>query len=96
MTGNLIEEELAAILGAASPPGLVITLRRHDEYEKLIERIRELESDKRSLGSQLHRMATYPVLYLEALDDLRTCCDLLRAQGVDTSFVRALRSRRRD
>ena len=36
MHGDLIEEELQNILGSAAPPGIVITLRRHDEYEKLI------------------------------------------------------------
>ena len=94
MHGDLIEEELQDILGAAAPPGIVITLRRHDEYEKLIERIRSLEADKRSLNSQLASMSMYPVLYIQALDELKICRRALQQAGLDVSFIQSLRPRR--
>lgn len=94
MHGDVIEAELRDILGAAAPPGIVITLRRHDEYEQLIERIRALEADNASLGRQLRSMSTYPVLYLEALDELREARRMLQALSIDTSFIQSLRPRR--
>ena len=96
MHGDIIEEELQSILGSAAPPGIVITLRRHDEYEKLIERIRSLEADKEALDRQLHTMSLYPVLYLQALDELRECRRILQRLGVDCSFIESLRPKRFD
>lgn len=95
MKSEEIEEALSVILGRpAAPPGFVITLRRHDEYEDLIQRIRALEAANLSLQQQLGAMSSYPVLYLEALDELRQCRKLLNCLGADTSFICSLRSRR--
>lgn len=95
MKSDEIEEALPAILGhSAASPGLVITLRRHDEYEELILRIRALEAEQRALQLDLSRMSHYPVLYLQALDELRCCRKILQQLGVDTSFIGSLRSKR--
>lgn len=95
MRSDAIEEALEAILQRPPvPQGIVITLRRHDEYEALIERIRALEAVNRSLEQQIGAMSAYPVLYLEALDELRLCRKLLQRLGVDTSFIQALRQKR--
>ena len=95
MRSEEIEAALVEIFDRPpAPQGLVITLRRHDEYEDLIQKIRALEASARLLEQQLASMSTYPVLYLEALDDLRRCRKLLQHLGVDTSFITALRRRR--
>lgn len=95
MRSDAIEEALEGILGhPPGPQGFVITLRRHDEYEELIERIRVLEADKRSLEQQLYSMSSYPVLYLQALDELHYCRQLFKRLGVDCSFIKSLRQRR--
>lgn len=93
MTSDAIEEALHTLLGGdcAASPGLVITLRRHDEYERLILRIRALEGRNEDLDRQLRSMSAYPVMYLQALDDLKLCVRMLRRAGLDTSFVQSLR-----
>lgn len=92
MRSDAIEDALQELLGAsAGPQGLVITLRRHDEYELLIERIKALEADKTKLDQQLRRMMDYPVVLLQALDELRHARKLLRQCGVDTSFIESLK-----
>ena len=92
MKSEAIESALRDLLGpSAGPQGLIITLRRHDEYELLIERIRGLEADLRRKDQELCSMASYPILYLQALDELRTARRQLHSLGVDTSFIRSLR-----
>lgn len=90
-----IEEALQDLLGPfAGPQGLVITLRRHDEYEVLIERIRVLEADLQRKDREILQMSSYPVMYLSALDELRYAVKMLDSLGEDTSFVRSLKVRR--
>lgn len=92
-----IEEALQELLGPlAGPQGLVITLRRHDEYQLLIERIRALEADLQRKDREILQMSAYPVMYLSALDELRYAVKMLDALGEDTSFVRSLKVRRRN
>lgn len=94
MRGDEIEAALRTMLGAAAAsPGLVITLRRHDEYELLIERIRSLEKEKEHLTHQICQMSLYPQMYLVALDELRDARKLLKKLGVDTSFITSLSHR---
>lgn len=92
MQSSAIEEALQQLLGAAvGPSGLVITVRRHEEYEKLLGIIDERNARIDSLKLELGRMTTYAHMFHLALDDLRTCERLLTAQGIDTSFIRSLR-----
>lgn len=96
MTGNEIEKALQELLGAsASPPGLVITLRRHEEYEALIGRINALEGEKTSLKLEVSRMSSYAELYLRALDELKIAARSLEGLGVDTSWITSIKTRRR-
>ena len=86
-----IESALRDLLGPSAGPQGLITLRRHDEYELLIERIRGLAADLRRKDQELCSMASYPILYLQALDELRSARRQLHSLGVDTSFIRSLR-----
>lgn len=95
MRSDAIEEALRDILGGAvAPEGLVITLRRHDEYEALIERIRSLEAEVTRKDRELRTMATYPVLYMETLDELRYAVKLLAKLGIDTTGFTSVRPAR--
>lgn len=92
MSGDEIEEALQRLLGdAAGPSGLVITVRRHDEYEVLLGRVSLLEKERDRLRSDLGRMSGYADLYLRALDELKICVRMMRSEGMDTSFVSSLR-----
>lgn len=92
-----IEEALQELLGPfAGPQGFVITLRRHDEYQVLIERIQALEADLRRKELEIHRMASYPVMYLEALDELRFAVRMLESLDQDVSWVRSFKVPRRN
>lgn len=96
MRSDEIEEALQELLGPfAGSQGLVITLRRHDEYQLLLERIQSLEVDLQHKNQELLRMASYPVMYLEVLDELRSAVRLLQALGQDVSWVRSFKVQRR-
>lgn len=91
MVSDEIEAALRNLLGeAAAPPGLIITLRRHDEYELLLQRIAELDAQLKEKNHEVHQMSMYAVRYLSAVDELKICKKLLTRAGVDTSFLRTL------
>ena len=90
-----IEEALQELLGPfAGPQGLVITLRRHDEYQVLIERIQALDEELERKGRELSRMASYPVMCLEVMDELRVAVRKLQALDQDVSWVRSIKVQR--
>lgn len=94
MRSDDIEKALRTILGASSASdSIVITLRRHDEYEALIERIRALESDNASLRGQISSLSDFANQFLIAIDELRVCRAQLELLGADTSFITSLRPR---
>lgn len=94
MRSDDIEIALRELLGASvGSQGIVLTLRRHDEYEALIERIHALQKENYSLQGQVLNMSEYANLYLIALDELRICRKYLDKLGVDTSFITSLRPR---
>lgn len=96
MKSEEIEAALQELLGPfAGPQGLVITLRRHDEYQLLLERIQALEADLDRKDRELSRMASYPVMYLEVLDELRLAVRVLQALDQDVSWVRSFKVQRR-
>lgn len=92
MTSREVEKALQRLLGdAVGPSGIVVTVRRHDDYEKLLEVIDRLEESQQDLKRQVLNLSSYAELYLTALDDVRDCCRLMNQHGIDTSFVRSLR-----
>lgn len=94
MRSDDIEIALREFLGASvGDKGIVLTLRRHDEYELLIERIRALEKENYSLKGQVLNMSEFANLLLIAMDELRICRKYLDKLGVDTSFITSLRPR---
>lgn len=83
-----IEEALQRALGDASgPQGLVVTLRRHEDYERLLLVIDDLQDLNSRLKADLQRMGDYAHMYFRALDDLRLCRREMERQGLDTSFI---------
>lgn len=96
MNGDEIEKALQELLGASSgSPGLVITLRRHEEYEVLLGRINALEEEKTRLKQDVSRMSSYAELYLRALDELKICVRHMESAGLDTGWISSVRARRR-
>lgn len=94
MRSDDIENALQELLGASvEHQGIVVTVRRHDEYEALIERIRALQKDNESLKGQVLNMAEFANGLLIAMDELRTCRKYLEKFGVDTTFITSLRPR---
>lgn len=94
MRSDDIEKALQELLGASvGPLGIVVTLRRHDEYELLLEHIKALEVENEKLDGQLMQMRVYPELLLTAMDELRHARKLLDKMGVDTSFITSLSPR---
>lgn len=94
MRSDDIENALQELLGASvEHQGLVVTVRRHDEYEALIERMRGLQKENESLKNQVLNMAEFANLLLTAMDELRICRKHLDRLGIDTNFITSLRPR---
>lgn len=94
MTWTEIEETLQRLLGdAAGPQGLVITLRRHDEYEALLTRLQELQDKYDKLDREYYRMSQFAVQYLQCLDELKIAVRMLEEAGLDTRWCDTLRTR---
>ena len=97
MKSDEIEAALQDLLGPfAGPQGLVITLRRHDEYHLLIERIQALEKELDRKDRELGQMSAYPVMYLSVLDELRMAVRILQALDQDVSWIRSFKVQRRN
>lgn len=94
MRSDDIENALQELLGASvEHKGLVVTVRRHDEYEALIDRIRGLQQENESLKGQVLNMAEFANQLLIAIDELRICRKYLDQMGIDTTFITSLRPR---
>lgn len=95
MRSEEIEEALRRLLGeAAGPSGLVITLRRHEEYEVLLEKLQELQKKYSQLEYEYYQMSLYAQLYLRCLDELKIAADQLRGCGLDVSWISSIRAKR--
>lgn len=91
MTSEQIEEALARILGdSAGPPGLVVTLRKHEDMERLLRLIDDLQDLTQRQRMEISRMSDYAQLYLRALDELRAAREVLNGLGVDCRFMSSL------
>ena len=89
-----IEEALQRLLGdAVGPQGLVVTVRRHDEYELLLGRLNDLQARYDKLDREYYRMSQFAVQYLQCLDELKIAVRVLEEGSLDTRSCDTLRTR---
>lgn len=70
-----------------------LTVHRPEVYSAYDRKIAELEKQLAAKQHEVYQMSLYADQYLKALDDLKRCQKLMKKAGLDTSFIRSLRSR---
>lgn len=94
MRSTDVEEALRQLLGdAVGPQGLVVTVRRHDEYEALLGRLSDLQARYDRLDREYMSMSQFAVSYLQVLDELKIAVRMLDEAGLDTRWCESLRTR---
>lgn len=71
-----------------------ITIHRPEVYTAYEQRIAELQAQAKKAEQDMYRMSLYADQLLRALDELRRCQKMMQKAGLDTSFIRSLRSHR--
>lgn len=80
--------------GEGGPPEIVITYRKHDDYERFISKIAELEKELQSAHQQMGQLAMYAEENFKLYDQLRQAYRDMSAAGLDVSYISAIRTKR--
>lgn len=92
MNAAQIEERLVTLFGKSNrgegAPEFIITVRRHEDYEKLLKLIDDYEKQLDRNKLEMSRLYMYADENLILYDQLKTARNLLRDNGLDYSFIR--------
>lgn len=92
MTAEQIEERIISLFGKSKrgdgAPEFIITVRRHEDYEKLIKLIDEQEEKLRLQKLEIYKLHMYADENMALYDQLRKAKHLLKLNGLDYSFIR--------
>lgn len=71
-----------------------LTIHRPEAYSAYERKIAELEKQLDAKQYEVYQMSLYAEQYLRALDDLKRCQRIMKKAGIDTSFIRSLRTQK--
>lgn len=95
MTPREIEERLLSMFGQSireeGAPELIITMRRHEDYEKLLFRIDELLEENRILKADTAKAINVWHDNLNLIDQLREAKRRMKRANMDVSFIRSVK-----
>lgn len=77
--------------GEGRPPEIVITYRKHEDYERFICQIAELTEKVKRLDQQLAVMQNFASENIRLYDQLRWAYTAMVKAGMDTSFITSVR-----
>lgn len=77
--------------GEAAPQEIVITYRKHEDYENFIRRIAELELQLKEAQYQAARLSLYAEENFVLYDQLRQAYKDLSRAGMDVSYITSVR-----
>lgn len=80
--------------GEGSPPEIVITYRKHEDYENFIRQIAELEKQVKEAQYQAARMSLYAEENLVLYEQLRQAYKDMQKAGLDVSYIKSVRQRK--
>lgn len=77
--------------GEGRPPEIVITYRKHEDYERFIREIAELTEKLKRMDQQLAVMRNYASENIRLYDELRWAYTAMVKAGMDVSFITSVR-----
>ncbi len=80
--------------GEGSPLEIVITYRKHEDYENFIRQIAELEKQVKEAQYQAARMSLYAEENLVLYEQLRQAYKDMQKAGLDVSYIKSVRQRK--
>lgn len=80
--------------GEGGPPEIVITYRKHEDYENFIRKIAELEMQVKEAQYQAARMSLYAEENLVLYEQLRQAYKDMQRAGLDVSYIKSVRQRK--
>lgn len=79
--------------GEGRPSEIVITYRKHEDYENFIRQIAELQEKLKKAEMQAAHMTMYAEENLRLYDQLRWAYTAMQKAGLDVSFITSVRPR---
>ena len=94
---EMIVRELALSLirqpaGEGSPPEIVITYRKHEDYERFIREIAELTEKLKRAEQQVAVLSNYASENIRLYDQLRWAYIAMVKAGLDVSFITSIKA----
>lgn len=77
--------------GDGKPPEIVITYRKHEDYERMIRQIAELTEQLRIAQNQVSVLSNYASENIRLYDQLRFAYNAMVKAGMDVSFITSIR-----
>ena len=81
--------------GEGSPPEIVVTYRKHEDYERFVHKIAELEKELEEAHYQMGHLALYAEENFRLYDQLRQAYNELQKAGLDVSYITLVKPRRK-
>lgn len=80
--------------GEGCPPEIVITYRKHEDYENFVRQIAELQEQLKKAEMSAANMSMYAAENLRLYDQLRWAYTAMQKAGLDVSFITSVRPRK--
>lgn len=80
--------------GKEGPPEIVVTYRKHEDYEKFVHQISELQEELAKANYSIHQLALYAEENLHLYDQLRAAYKDMKKAGLDTSYLTSVSRKR--
>ena len=77
--------------GEGGPPEIVITYRKHEDYENFVRQIAELQKELKDAQIQVSRLSTYASENIRLYDQLRYAYNDMVKAGLDVSYITSVR-----
>ena len=81
--------------GESSPPEIIVTYRKHDDYEKFVHQITDLQEQLKQAQYTAAQMSLYAEENFHLYDQLRQAYRDMEKAGLDVSYITSVGNRRR-
>ena len=81
--------------GEGSPPEIIVTYRKHEDYEKFTQQIAELTEQLCRSKHETAQLALYAEENFRLYDQLRQAYQDMQRAGLDVSYITSVKPRNR-
>lgn len=82
-------------IGECSPPEIIVTYRKHEDYEKLTQQIAELTEQLYRSKHEAAKLSLYAEENFRLYDQLRQAYQDMQRAGLDVSYITSVKPRNR-